>query len=136
MSPDQIAVIVLSVVLIAVAALRLGDLKDRKILVARIGVLVEAVGELTRLHREREARAPVAAAGPLTPPAAMFPAIGDVDEDAPTRMFERPAEEPKAEASMPVFFDCGCSRIKVRAGLCDIYDKDGTERPEEEQADA
>lgn len=29
---------------------------------------------------------------------------------------------------MPAIFDCGCSHLKVRAGMCDIYDGSGRER--------
>lgn len=29
------------------------------------------------------------------------------------------------DVSMPAIFDCGCSRHKVKAGLCDIYSPDG-----------
>jgi hypothetical protein len=31
--------------------------------------------------------------------------------------------------NMPTIFDCGCSKHKVRAGYCDIYDEFGKERP-------
>jgi hypothetical protein len=31
--------------------------------------------------------------------------------------------------SMPNIFDCGCSRLKVSFGKCDIYDETGKERP-------
>lgn len=38
-----------------------------------------------------------------------------------------PASDP-VEISQPVMFDCGCSRLKVRAGRCDVYNPDGSER--------
>lgn len=31
-------------------------------------------------------------------------------------------------SDMPAIFDCGCSRLKVAAGMCDIYGPDGRPR--------
>ena len=36
--------------------------------------------------------------------------------------------------AMPAFFSCGCSHHKVKMGMCDIFDKDGNERPVEEDS--
>jgi hypothetical protein len=104
MNPEQLAVIVLSVCLIAVAALRLGDLKDRKALGARVEVLVARVevlevlvgafGELARMLRDRPAAAPppppeaASTPPPATPEA--FPVLADdVDDEAVTKAFAR-----------------------------------------------
>jgi len=34
------------------------------------------------------------------------------------------------EAARPSIYPCGCSRLKVEAGLCSIYDESGSERSE------
>jgi len=34
------------------------------------------------------------------------------------------------ESSRPTIYPCGCSRLKVAAGLCSVYDADGSERSE------
>jgi hypothetical protein len=49
---------------------------------------------------------------------------------------ERPAAATPAasitvvESERPTIYPCGCSRLKVAAGLCSIYDADGSERSE------
>jgi len=44
-----------------------------------------------------------------------FDVIGE-----PLPEVDGPAPEP-----MPVLFDCGCSHLKVGAGMCDVYDERG-----------
>ncbi len=36
----------------------------------------------------------------------------------------------EAPSPRPSIYPCGCSRLKVAAGLCSVYDTDGTERSE------
>lgn len=39
-----------------------------------------------------------------------------------------PMTTPKTEAEMPHVFECGCSKFKVLAGMCDVFDEFGRDR--------